>query len=501
MSETASKLNDLLDGVAVRRTTGDMEIAIEALAYDSRRVHRGSLFVALKGEAHDGNEFVAGALGRGAVAIVSEKDAGRNAAVPWVRVDSARRALSQMAANFYGHPAKKVKIIGITGTNGKTTTSYLLDSILAGAGHKAGLFGTVKHRSASGEVDAVNTTPESLDLQGFLAEWRDSGAEWAVMEVSSHGLAYERVYGVPFAAAVFTNLARDHLNYHGTMEAYFAAKQQLFYGQGAAPPGVCVLNADDDHGLRLAAQCQGRKILYGLSSSDAEVTGVDPKFSFAGTEFILRTPDGESEVSSPLVGRSNLYNMVAAGATTYALGFSMKDTVHGLESLERVPGRFERIDAGQPFSVVVDFAHTDLAFNNLLTAARELAPGRIIIVFGSGGDRDRSKRPVMGELAGQMADFVVLTTDNPRTEDPERIIEDIRRGLDPTGTDYWFVEDREEAFARAFDMAREGDIVLLAGKGHQQTQVYAGTERPWNEIEAAFRALSKCGYGDGTPHT
>ena len=491
-------MNKLLEGVEASQVVGGENVSVLGLACDSRRVESGWLFAALQGETHNGNDYIPQAVAGGACAVLSEQAPPPGFETAWVQVSSARRALSQVAANFYGHPARSMRVVGITGTNGKTTTSYLLQAILSAAGGKTALFGTVRHRTAGGEIEAINTTPESLDLQRYLAEWRDSGAGWAVMEVSSHGLAFNRVYGIPYSAAVFTNLAGDHLDYHKTMESYFEAKQQLFLGLGTEPPGVSVINMDDAYGKRLRELCQGRVALYGLESNleseEVQYTALNPKLSFAGTVFDLKTPEGNVPIHSSLVGRSNLYNLVAACATAHVLGFGLDTIAKGIESLKSVPGRFERVAAGQPFTVIIDFAHTDLAFTNLFHTARELTRNRVIIVFGSGGDRDRTKRPVMGEIAGRLADFVVLTTDNPRSEDPAQIMEDTLAGVRKAGGKHEIVEDREQAFARAFELAQEGDIVLLAGKGHQETQIFSDREEPWSESEAALRALARLGF-------
>jgi len=316
------------------------------------------------------------------------------------------------------------------------------------------------------------------------------------MEVSSHGLAFDRAYGVPYAAAVFTNLAGDHLDFHQTMENYFLAKQQLFLGQGVAGPGVSVLNVDSDYGRRLQSICSGRTVLYGLENPSADITAVDVSLTAEGTRYTLRTPEGTYPVRSALVGRANLYNLLAAGAAAFALGVDPTAIVAGCEALQRVPGRFERVEAGQSFGVLVDFAHTDLAFENLLETVRALTQKRIIFLFGSGGDRDRTKRPVLGEIAGRLADQVILTTDNPRSEDPAQIVKDIEVGVKKAGGSYEIVPDRAEAVLRAMERARPGDMVVLAGKGHQDTQIYADRTEPWSEIGAARRALAQLGFGE-----
>ncbi len=495
------ELARLLDGVDTRAVAGSRSLEITGVRYDSRQIRPGELFVALTGEKLDGNNFIPQAVGAGAAAVLSELPPRPEVRAAWVQVRAGRQALARVAANFYGHPARTIKLLGITGTNGKTTTTFLLESVLRAAGHRVGLFGTVEYHTATGLVSAEQTTPESLDLQYFLAKLRDAGVRWVVMEVSSHGLALDRVYGLPFAAAVFTNLARDHLDFHHSMDNYFQAKKRLFLGCGADPPPLCILNADEPRTAQLQSHCRGKVLLYGLSSNKDRITARQPKLTAAGTEFLLQTPAGSVTVKSPLVGRSNLSNLLAAGATAYGLGLPLETIAAGLSALQRVPGRFERLDAGQPFSVVVDFAHTDLAFTNLLQTARELTPGRVLIVFGSGGDRDRTKRPLMGEIAGRLADHVILTTDNPRSEDPARIINDIVVGVQKAGGNYEIELDRERAFERAFELARAGDIVLLAGKGHQNTQVFRDRLEPWSDAEAARRLLARRGYAAAPAET
>jgi len=487
-------LEKVFEGVEILAVAGGRALEIRGVAYDSREVRPGSLFAAIRGENADGHDFVGRALEAGAVAVMSEQPPQAGVAVTWVQVKSIRRALAQVAAAYFGHPARALKLIGVTGTNGKTTTTFLLESILRTAGEQAGLFGTVEYRTATGAIPARQTTPESLDLQRFLAELRDAGAGWAVMEVSSHGLALERVYACSFEAAVFTNLARDHLDFHQTMENYFEAKKQLFLGTGSAPPGLAVLNADDPRGLQLRDLVPGRTLLYSVEGDRDNITAQSVRCTFSGTRFVLRTPVGTVPVESALVGRSNLQNMLAAAAAAYGLGFSLDTISLGIRALARVPGRFETVESGQPFTVVVDFAHTDLAFTNLLQTARDLTRGRVIIVFGSGGDRDRTKRPVMGEIAGRLADQVILTTDNPRSEDPVRIINDIVVGVQKANGIYSIEVEREAAFERAFDLAQEGDIVLLAGKGHQATQIYHDHVEVWNDTEAARRLLARRGF-------
>jgi UDP-N-acetylmuramoyl-L-alanyl-D-glutamate--2,6-diaminopimelate ligase len=487
-------LEKLLEGVEVVAVAGDRTVPVRGLAYDSREVQSGTLFAAIRGEKADGHDFIGRAVGAGAVAVMSERPPQADVAATWVQVGSVRRALAQVAAAFFGHPARALKLIGVTGTNGKTTTAFLLESILRTAGERVGLFGTVEYHTADGIIPARQTTPESLDLQRFLAELRAAGAGWAVMEVSSHGLVLARVHACPFAAAIFSNLARDHLDFHQTMENYFEAKKRLFLGTGAEPPALAVLNADDPYGLKLKEVIPGKILLCSVEGDGETITAQGARLGFGGTRFTLRTPTGAVAVESSLIGRSNLYNLLAAAATAYGLGVPLGTIAAGIRALQRVPGRFETIDMGQPFTVVVDFAHTDLAFTNLLQTARELAKGRVIIVFGSGGDRDRTKRPVMGEIAGRLADHVILTTDNPRSEDPVRIINDIVVGVQEAEGSYTIEVDRGAAFERAFDLAGDGDIVLLAGKGHQDTQIYHDHTEPWSDEEVARRLLAGRGF-------
>jgi len=506
------KLRDLLVGADPSHPIGNADTEITSLAYDSRQVTSGALFFAIRGEKSDGNRYVFDAIERGARAIASERPRpwsaqwaeifpGEVAAKPdvpakvvWLQVANARRALATAAANFYGRPVEALQLVAVTGTNGKTTTTYLLDSILRAAGHGTGLFGTIAYRTPRGSRVATNTTPESLDLQGFLAEVRDAGGTHAVLEASSHALAMDRLWGCPFAVAVFTNLTLEHLDYHKTLEDYFAAKRRLFEGTGAGAPAVGVINADDPYSRRLNGLAS-RSLTYGLGNG-AEVTTKRFALAFSGLEFTASTPAGKIEVRSRLVGRINVYNILAALAAAIGMGISRDAIEAGIRQLESVPGRFERLDLGQPYLVVVDYAHTDDALSNLLATARELNPaGRIVTLFGCGGDRDRTKRPLMGEIAGHSSDAVVLTSDNPRSEDPLRIINDVVVGLQKTKTKYVIEPDRSAAIERALDEARPGDIVLLAGKGHETYQVLRDRTIDFDDREMARRSLRRRGFG------
>jgi len=487
---------DLLIGIDLLASTGNATVEISSVAYDSRKVQPGALFVAIQGEKIDGNRFAADALARGAAAVASESPAPPDfpSTAAWIRVSHARKALAIAGANFYGRPAEKLKLVGITGTNGKTTTTYLMDSILRVAGHKTGLLGTISYRTPRGELVASNTTPESLDLQRFFAEVCEGGGTHVTLEVSSHALAMDRVWGCPFAVAVFTNLTRDHLDFHKTMADYWAAKRRLFEGTGAGAPAVGVVNTDDPASKQLV-KLAGRTITYGLSNG-ADVVTRKFALAFSGLGFSVQTPAGRVEIRSPLVGRTNVYNILAAVAAAVGLGIDVEAIGEGVAQLPAVPGRFERIDEGQPFLVVVDYAHTDDALRNLLETARELPhSGRIITLFGCGGDRDRTKRPLMGEVAGTLSHLVVLTSDNPRTEDPLRIINDVIVGLQKAQPKYVVEPDRARAIELALDEAQPGDILLLAGKGHETYQILRDRTIDFDDREVVRRALRRRGYG------
>ena len=489
-------LEELLDGVAVREITGDASRPITGLHYDSRKIQPGDVFIAIRGEAADGHLFIPQALQRGAAGVVCESPvmAASNGETVWARVQNSRRALASASATFYAHPGRELNLVGITGTNGKTTTAFLIDSIFREAGKLSGLFGTVEYRLGDRRLPAPNTTPESLDLQAHLAELRSLGGTHAVLEVSSHALEMDRVYACPFGVAVFTNLTRDHLDFHGTMEAYFAAKRRLFTGLGTEPPEWAVLNADDPRSEELA-RCGSRNVLLYGFAGDAGVRPEEPAAPNSGN-FRMRTPWGAWECRSALLGRPNVYNLLSAAAAALAAGFSIQDVERGLAALRSVPGRLERIDAGQPFLVLVDYAHTDDALRKLLETARELTrAGRVITLFGCGGDRDRAKRPLMGEAAGSLSDLVVLTSDNPRTEDPLAIIAQARVGVERAGGRLLVEPDRAAAIHAAVREARPGDIVLIAGKGHENYQVIGGEKAPFDDRVVAGEALRSLGYG------
>lgn len=490
----------VLEGVETLASRGDPEIL--GIQYDSRGVLRGDLFLAMRGETVDGNRYIADAIARGAAAIVTDSaEAEPHGGVAWARVRHGRRALAGVCANFYRHPADRLALTGITGTNGKTTTSFLLESMLGASGRTSALIGTIEYHIGPEVLRAPHTTPEALELNLIFERALSFSVSEAVMEVSSHALAQQRVWGLHFDVGVFTNLTRDHLDYHEDMGDYFAAKRTLFTGCGAEPPRVAVLNADDEYGARLVPLCksQGSEVVtYGISRGDVRAEAIE--MGQQSTAFLLQTPKGRVKVASPLVGRVNVYNILAAASAAEGRGVPLEAIAKGVAALQNVPGRFQRVDCGQPFTVVVDYAHTDDALRNLTAVAREFVtragkPGRVITVFGCGGDRDRAKRPLMGEAAGRGSDFVVLTSDNPRSEDPLAIMNDALVGLQRSGTRYETQADRRKAIALALSKAKPGDIVLIAGKGHEKLQVTAKGTVAFDDVEVASEALAGLGYG------
>jgi UDP-N-acetylmuramoyl-L-alanyl-D-glutamate--2,6-diaminopimelate ligase len=493
----------LLDGAEVLSQSGNPDVT--SVEYDSRRVKPGCAFVAMRGESSDGNRFIDAAIKSGAVAIVTDSASEKpRDEVAWAVVQHGRRALARLSANFYKRPAERIAIVGITGTNGKSTTAFLIESIFNAAGRKSALIGTIEYHVAGRVIPAPHTTPEALELNHIFNEAIGQGATDAVMEVSSHALAQERVYGIPFDVAVFSNLTRDHLDYHKTMDEYFAAKRILFEGCGTDAPRAVVTNLDDEYGAKLAEfsrKCSSTVLTYGWERGDFHAGNVD--INPRGTRFDLITPTEKIGITSPLIGRVNVYNILAAAAACSARGCSSKEIARGVESLTHVPGRFERVDCGQPFTVVVDYAHTDDALRNLTALAREFvsragSSARVLTLFGCGGDRDRTKRPLMGEVAGRSSDFVVLTSDNPRSEDPPAIINDALVGLQKTGVKYAVEVDRKKAIALAIREARPNDIVLLAGKGHEKVQVTREGSLPFDDVKVAREALQTAGFECGS---
>src|SRR5262245_26339992 len=475
---------------------GGAAATIQGIAYDSRTVKRGDVFVALKGQLADGTSFANQAIGRGALAVVSDHAAPGDVRVPWVRVADALLALGLLAAEFYGHPSGEMRVVGITGTNGKTTTAYLLASIFEAAGIRCGMLGTVAYRLGPGkanERDAARTTPEAPDLQAMLREMVDHGCGACAMEVSSHALALHRVAGMRFAAAIFTNLTRDHLDFHADMDDYFRAKRRLFEMLPRDAPAL--VNVDDPRGTALI-DAGGRPITYAIARP-ADITPGPLSYTLEGLEFDIRTPRGALHVRSKLVGRPNVYNILAAAATATAPDVSFDAIERGIQNLAGVPGRFQLVSAPKDeVTVVVDYAHTDDALRNLMDTARPLTRGRLITVFGCGGDRDRTKRPLMGAVAGRLSDLILITSDNPRSEDPQRIIEEVLRGITAdtrrdSGQSVITIPDRRDAINKAIELARAGDLVLIAGKGHEKYQVIGSQVLPFDDVTVAREALSR----------
>jgi UDP-N-acetylmuramoyl-L-alanyl-D-glutamate--2,6-diaminopimelate ligase len=452
---------------------GAPEVEISGLAYSSQSVTPGALFFCVPGFRSDGHDFAPDAVARGAAALVTERrlDLG----VPEIVVDDVRAAMGPAAARFYGDPTAELEVIGITGTNGKTTTAYLVRHLLEAAGRQTGLLGTVKRVVGGVEEEVERTTPEAIDLQETFRRMRDAGDEAVAMEVSSHALELGRVAGIRFACRVFTNLTQDHLDFHETMEAYFAAKRRLF-----DEPGLSVVNVDDEYGRGIAAEVDA--LTFGIEN-DADYRARDIDFDVNGSRFTLETPDGELRIESPLAGLFNVQNVLGAIAAVRSLGVEEIS----LEGFGRVPGRFEAVDEGQDFGVLVDYAHTPDSLENVLRAARELARGRLHVVFGAGGDRDRGKRPLMGDAARRLADRVLVTSDNPRSEEPEAIIDEVMEGAGPEAERE---VDRRHAISRVIEEADPGDVVVIAGKGHEQGQEFEnGRKEPFDDVTVAREAL------------
>lgn len=481
-------LRDLIGGLDHPVISGNLDTPVQAIAYDSRQVKPGTVFVAIRGTSADGHQFIPQAIDAGAAAIVSERAPETSETVPWLHVRNSRVALAEMAAAFHDHPAKKLILAGVTGTNGKTTTAFLIHHLLNASHLRAGLLGTVLYDLGGTQQTATHTTPESLEIQQLLATMRDNGCRAAAMEVSSHALHQDRVHGLPFAAAVFTNLTQDHLDYHRTMEAYFAAKCVLFEGVAKAGSGQMIINADDAWGRKLISRYEdtGRITRFGFGvHCDFRATNV--RYDLTGTSFELEARGRSFLVRLPLIGDFNVYNALAAVATAHALNLNLRESVQHLKSAPQVPGRLERVTDGGRFHVFVDYAHTPDALVNVLRTLRALKPRRIITVFGCGGDRDRTKRPQMARAAEDGSDICVLTSDNPRTEDPANIIADARKGF--TRASHVEVVDRREAIRTALQGARDGDIILIAGKGHETYQEVNGKRTPFDDRKVAKQAL------------
>jgi UDP-N-acetylmuramoyl-L-alanyl-D-glutamate--2,6-diaminopimelate ligase len=481
------QLSKLLDGVRVTKLYQTMfgrmvvthDVEIRSVQYDSRRVGKNDCFVALRGTGTDGHRFLSDAVNKGAKAVVIEDEShfpdslAMHTGIVKIVVADSRKALAQIAANYYHHPSRALTVVGVTGTNGKTTTTHVIKSILEAQRQRVGLIGTIEYRIGDESFPAHHTTPESLELNRLLALMVEAGCTSVSMEVSSHALHQSRVFGIDFNVAVFTNLTQDHLDYHGTMEQYFEAKKILF--DGLKHDAVAVVNIDDAWGRKLAETCPAPVMTYGFEKS-ARVRATEVGLSITGTTLTFSHAGSEHTVASPLVGRFNVSNMLAACSVGLALGIPPDTIGHGIAAIPAIRGRFERIASPQGWTAIIDYAHTPDALEQCLRTIREVLPqGRIVTVFGAGGDRDHSKRPLMGGVAGRWSDLVVVTSDNPRTEDPDAIIDQVVKGV-PAGTELIREVDRRAAIHRALSLARSGDAVLIAGKGHEEYQTL-GTQK------------------------
>jgi UDP-N-acetylmuramoyl-L-alanyl-D-glutamate--2,6-diaminopimelate ligase len=486
------QLKTLLAAIPIRQIIGTIDRPVESIAYDSRRVQRNGMFVALRGEKNDGHDFIAQAIEKGASVIVTKREGSHPRATLLV-VEDTRAALADLSAVFYRYPARKLKLAAVTGTNGKTTTTFLIKHICDTGGLRCGLIGTVRYEIGERVLPAIRTTPESLDLEELLAQIRDAGCRAAAMEVSSHALAQDRTRGLEWNVAVFTNLSQDHLDFHGTMASYFDAKAKLFTQLGSQQKKrkpVAIVNIDDQYGERILDKINKSVavITYGRGAR-ADFRASNPRVEFSGTSYQLDARGKSYLVRVPLIGRFNVSNSVAALAAANALGISLRDAVLNIGKSPQIPGRLELVPAKRQFQVFVDYAHTPDALRNVLRTLRELEPHRLIAVFGCGGDRDRQKRPMMGDIVDQYADYAVITSDNPRTEDPNAIITDIEKGF--RSNRYEKIADRAKAIGRAVALAQPRDIVLIAGKGHENYQEFADYTIPFDDIQIARRAIAE----------
>lgn len=473
---------------------GNGNLTVSDVTHDSRAAKGGTMFVAIKGETADGHRFIEDVMRRGAVGVISEYDSQTDFGGAWIKVADAREAHAKAASIVYGNPSHELDLVGITGTNGKTTTTYLCFALAEAAKQKAAMLTTVEYRIGEKSEEAVRTTPEASDTNRFLRAAVDEGCSMAVMETSSQAIDLHRCDWLRFKVAVFTNLTRDHLDYHETMENYFDAKKKLFDGRLGEKPASCVINIDDEWGVKLADELKaaGQRVVTFSQNRDADLTAKNIEVSLIhGTSFTLKTALGELNVTSPLVGRPHVYNMLAATAVALELGYDLESVTKGLSKCVGAPGRFERVPHDGDFAVVVDYAHTDDALMNTLKTARELTTGRIITVLGCGGDRDKTKRAPMGEVAGELSNIVIITSDNPRNEDPLKIISQIEVGVKAKNESYQIVSDRREAINRAVSIAATDDVVIIAGKGHETYQIIGGDKFHFDDREVAAEALQR----------
>lgn len=488
--ENVVTISDITRAIGAR-TRGDESLVVTDVTHNSRQAGPGALFAAVRGALQDAHKFIPQVLDQGATGVISELDPPPEFRHVWLKVDNVRRAMALAAAAVHHHPSRELQLVGITGTNGKTTTAYLIASIPEEAGQPVAMTGTVEYRIGKERFKADRTTPEAPDMQRLLRKAIEVGCKTAVMECSSQAMDFHRCDGLQYAVAVFTNLTRDHLDYHKTMENYWTAKLRLFDGRLGSRPRTSVVNVDDPRGVELAQSLEndGLKVIRYAVNAEADVTARNAEFSLAGMRFQLSTPFGDLDFHSPLVGPPHIYNTLAAVASGLALGYELSMVKQALEKCTGAPGRFERVDHDGDFSVVVDYAHSDDALLNVLRTARGVTKGKIITVFGCGGDRDRSKRAPMGEAAGSLSDVVILTSDNPRTEDPDQILSDAQLGIEKSGKPYQKIVDRREAIHQAIGAACSNDLVLIAGKGHEDYQIIGRETFHFDDREVAREAL------------
>src|SRR5215510_11138993 len=482
----------LLESLPERRLVGEPPTVVRGLTADSRRVEAGDCFVAVPGFKQDARRFVPDAVARGAWLVVTEGDALGGLSVAQVLVPSARRALARLAGAFYGHPSAALTLVGITGTNGKTTTSYLVDALLRARGGPTGILGTIQYVVGDEVRPAAQTTPEALEIESMLAAMRERGVRGVAMEVSSHALALSRVDGLAFDVVVFTNLTQDHLDFHGTLDEYGRAKRRLFelLAGSPKPRRVAVVNGDDPAGAGMVAGLGLETLTYGLGP-DNRVRATDWTATLDGVHLSVATPTGRLSLVSPLIGEHNAMNLLAAVGVGLALGLAPDAVARALGGVQTVPGRFEQVRAGQPFLVVVDYAHTPDALERVLTTARKITSGRLGVVFGCGGDRDRTKRPIMGEIAARLADHAWITSDNPRSEDPDAIVAEVAAGAARVRREGdTRVADRHAAMSAGLAWARPGDTIVIAGKGHETYQIVGSEVLPFDDRDVARRLLS-----------
>ena len=489
---------ELLDGVGVSNFKGDEGLEISGVSFDSNKVNEGYLFVALSGERADGHSYIDSAVENGAQALIVEKQTEiRSKKVSIAQVDDSRAALALVAANYYKHPTKEFTLVGITGTNGKTTITYLLESIWNYERRKSGIIGTIDYRFAGNVNDSAMTTPEALDLMRMFREMKDAGVEVVAMEASSHAIDRQRILACQFDAAVFTNLTQDHLDYHESMESYFEVKKELFtkyLADSGKENKFSIINIDDPYGARLLSDTSGEKVSYSIGNNSATVYAKSSKITENGIEATIATPKGDALIKSTLFGEHNLSNILAAVATAVSLGSELDSIEKGLSNISSVPGRLETIPNQLGINVLVDYAHTPDALKNVLLAARPLTKGDLILVFGAGGDRDNAKRPQMGKIGKELSDILIVTSDNPRTEDPEIILDHIENGVLEAGKEnksYHRIADRAEAIKLAINTAKNNDTVLIAGKGHEDYQIIGTTKYPFDDREISRSALKE----------